>query len=225
VFAYSLGEGAELRPLEPWRAEEFAAHVARVRDHLAPWVPFATRVVDAASARVLLQRYADKQARDEGAMYGIWQDQTLVGGTLFRDFDAQTGICEIGVWLAPEAEGRGLVIRAVRHMIDWAVVVRGITRVEWRTDPDNARSRAVAQRLGMTLDGVLRASFPINDELRDTEVWSLLASELKSEPAVLAGPAAVAGPALVVGLAESQPQRDLGHLGDSTGRIAGNDGA
>ena len=177
MFAYSLGEGAELRPLEPWRAEEFAAHVARIRDHLAPWVPFAMRVVDAASARVLLQRYADKQARSEGAMYGIWQDQTLVGGTLFRDFDVQAGICEIGVWLAPEAEGKGLVTRAVRHMIDWAVMVRGIERVEWHTDPNNGRSRAVAQRLGMTLEGVLRSSFPINDERRDTEVWSLLASE------------------------------------------------
>jgi ribosomal-protein-serine acetyltransferase len=177
VFAYPLGDGAELRPLEPWRAEEFAAHVDRVRDHLAPWVPFASRVVDAVSARQLLQRFADKQARDEGAMYGIWQSGTLIGGTLFRSFDAQTGMCEIGVWLAPEAEGKGLVTKAVRHMIDWAVTVRGIARVEWHTDPDNARSRAVAQRLGMTLEGVLRSSFPINDERRDTEVWSLLASE------------------------------------------------
>jgi ribosomal-protein-serine acetyltransferase len=82
----------------------------------------------------------------------------LVGGTLFRAFDAEAGVCEVGVWLAPQAEGRGLVTRAVRHMLDWAIRVRGIRRVEWRTDPDNARSRAVAQRLGMTLECCARRS-------------------------------------------------------------------
>ena len=65
MLALQLGEGAELRALEPWHAAEFAGHVAEVRDHLRPWIPFATRVVDETSARELLQRYADKQARDE----------------------------------------------------------------------------------------------------------------------------------------------------------------
>jgi ribosomal-protein-serine acetyltransferase len=177
LFAQPLGSGGELCPLEPWQAEEFADHVTQARAHLAPWIPFATRVVDVDSARELLQRYADKQARDAGRLYGIWLDGDLVGGTLFRAFDAGAGVCEVGVWLAPQAEGRGLVTRAVRHMLDWAIHVRGIRRVEWRTDPNNARSRAVAQRLGMTLDGVLRSSFVLNGTRRDTEVWSLLAHE------------------------------------------------
>lgn len=180
VFAYPLGGGAELRPLEPWQAEEFALHVDRIRAHLAPWIPFATRVVDAATARDLLQQFADSQARDGGRFYGIWQDDTLVGGTLFRTFDVSTGACEVGVWLAPQAEGRGLITRAVSHMIDWAILVRGISRVEWCNSPANVRSRAVAQRLGMTLDGTLRSVFPLNGVRHDLEVWSLLADEWRA---------------------------------------------
>jgi RimJ/RimL family protein N-acetyltransferase len=177
VFAHPLADGAELRPLEPWQAEEFAAHVAQVRAHLAPWIPFATRVVDVESAREMLQRYADDQARDGGRLYGIWRDGSLIGGTLFRTFDAESGMCEVGVWLAPEAEGGGLINRAVRHMIDWAIRVRGIARVEWHTDTNNVRSKAAAQRLGMTFEGVLRSSFKVDGERRDTEVWSVLADE------------------------------------------------
>ena len=180
MFAYPLGGGAELRPLEPWQAAEFAEHVARSRAHLAPWLPWATTVTDEESARQFLRRYAEAQANDAGRIYGIWLDEVLVGGTLFRVFDVGAGSCEVGVWLAPEAEGRGLITRAVRHMIDWAVGVRGMARVEWRTLPHNHRSIAGATRQGMTHEGVLRLAFPIRGIRQDVEVWSLLAGEWHS---------------------------------------------
>lgn len=181
LFSLDLGGGAHLRPLEPWQAAAFAEHVARSRAHLAPWVPFANRVVDVDSARQWLQRMADWQADDVGRCYGIWLDETLVGGTLFKDFDAEQGVCEIGVWLAPDVQGRGLINSTVTHMIDWAFRVRGMQRIEWRTDPKNLRSRAVAQRLGMTLDGTLRSSFIQDGARHDLEIWSLLAHEWTSK--------------------------------------------
>ena len=55
--------------------------------------------------------------------------------------------------------------------------VRGMSRVEWWNDPRNTRSRNAAQRLGMTHEGVLRSSFVVNDQRRDSEVWSILATE------------------------------------------------
>ena len=181
MFAHPLAEDAELRPLEPWHAEEFATHADRSRAHLAPWLPWVEVVDDVDSARRWLQTYADRQARDEGRLYGIWVGGVLSGGTLFRVFDTRSGMCELGVWLARECEGRGLVTRAARHMIDWAVGERGMTRVEWRTIPANERSTAVARRLGMTREGVLRASFPLGGVLHDTVVWALLADEWAME--------------------------------------------
>jgi RimJ/RimL family protein N-acetyltransferase len=52
-----------------------------------------------------------------------------------------------------------------------------MTRVEWHCVPHNTRSIAVARRLGMSRDGVLRSAFPFNGERHDVEVWSLLAAE------------------------------------------------
>ncbi|MEV4494454.1 GNAT family protein [Micromonospora arborensis] len=101
----------------------------------------------------------------------------MVGGTLFRVLTAASGVCEIGVWLTPDVQGQGLVTRAVEAMIDWAVRERGMSRVEWLTVPANERSQAVARRLGMRRDGVLRQAFPLGDERHDVEVWSLLAAE------------------------------------------------
>lgn len=183
MFAITLAEGAELRPLEPWQAEEFLAHLDRARATVDPWIPWASASTDLPSARATLQRYADLAARDAGRLHGIWLDGTLVGGTMFVAFDAVAGSCEIGCWSEPAGQGRGLVTRAVEHLVDWAVRVRGIHRVEWRTRPDNVASRNVARRLGMRVDGVLREGYPYRGVRYDTEVWSVLAPEWTARPA------------------------------------------
>jgi RimJ/RimL family protein N-acetyltransferase len=54
-----------------------------------------------------------------------------------------------------------------------------MARVEWLTVPDNTRSVAAAQRLGMTRDGLLREAFELHGVRKDVEVWSLLAAEHK----------------------------------------------
>lgn len=67
-----------------------------------------------------------------------------MGGTLFRTFEARFGTAEIGVWISPEAGGRGLITRAARRMIEWVLEERGLHRVEWRCVPTNERSIAAA---------------------------------------------------------------------------------
>ncbi|MFI7442907.1 GNAT family N-acetyltransferase [Nonomuraea indica] len=181
MFAVSLGDdGAELRPLEPWRAEEFLAHMDRGREFVGRHIALADAVTDLASSRSFLQAYADKAAADTGRIHGIWTDGKLVGGVLFRTMDVAQGVAETGCWLEPSAAGRGLVTRAARVIIDWAVEERGIHRVEWRVSSANEASIAVARRLGMTRDGVLRESFRHRGELQDIEVWSVLAPEWRA---------------------------------------------
>lgn len=177
MFTTDLGDGAELRPLEPWQATEFLAHMDRARETVDPWIPWASVNHDLASATATLQRYADLQARDAGRLFGIWLDGTLVGGTMFVSFDTRFGQCEIGCWLEPAGTGRGLVTRAVRVLIDWALDTRGLHRVEWRCRPDNTASAAVAQRLGMRLEGTLREVFPWHGERHDNQVWALVATD------------------------------------------------
>ncbi|MGW7050958.1 GNAT family N-acetyltransferase [Streptomyces sp. NPDC054887] len=180
MFAIRLGgadENAELRPLEPWHAEEYLAHIERGREHIDRFIGLAAAAGDLDAARAFLQSYADKQAADAGRIYGIWLDGTLVGGVLFRTFDAAAGTCEVGCWLEPSAVGRGLVTRAARVLIDWAVDVRGMHRVEWLVATGNTASINVAKRLGMTREGVLREAHLWHGVRHDREVWSLLARE------------------------------------------------
>lgn len=176
MLSRSLGEpdlDAELRPLEPWQAADFAAYTERHRDHLGPWLPWARSIVDEDTARAFLQRYADSTARDGGRIYAIWQRGELVGGALFRVFDPAASICEVGVWLSADATGQGVVTRAVEAMVAWATEVRGLHRVEWCCVPENEPSRAVARRLGFTHEGTRPQAFEHDGTSWDLEVWAL----------------------------------------------------
>jgi ribosomal-protein-serine acetyltransferase len=177
MLTLALGDHAQLRPLEPWQAPEFLAHIDRARPLVDPWIPWASLSTDLASATATLQRYADLLASDSGRIHGIWLDGVLVGGVMFTRFDTASGVCEIGCWLEEAGQGHGLVTLAGRALIDWAFVERGMSRVEWWVAAGNTRSIAAARRLGMTRDGVLRRRYPYRGLRQDSEVWSVLAEE------------------------------------------------
>jgi RimJ/RimL family protein N-acetyltransferase len=184
VFAISLGDdGAELRPLEPWQAEEFFAHIDRGREYIGRHVGLPDIVKDVPAARAFLRSYADKAAADTGRIYGIWLEGSLVGGVMFRTMDVAQGTCEAGCWLEPTAAGRGLVTRAVTVIIDWAVDVRGMHRVEWIVASANQASINVAKRLGMTHEGTQRELYLYRGERHDEQIWSVLAPEWRKRRA------------------------------------------
>ncbi|WP_228975645.1 GNAT family N-acetyltransferase [Streptomyces sp. DH12] len=177
MLTLPLGDDAWLGPLEPWQAQEFLEHIDRARPSVDPWIPWATYSTDLESAKAVLQRYADRLAGDTGRIHGIRSGGTLVGGVMFTRFDSDSGVCEVGCWLERAGEGRGLVTRACRALVDWAFRERGMSRVEWWVASGNTRSIEVARRLGMTRDGVLRQHSSYRGERLDIEVWSVLADE------------------------------------------------
>ncbi|MCX5145229.1 GNAT family protein [Streptomyces sp. NPDC048550] len=182
MFSIDLADDAQLFPLEVWHAEEFLAHMDRGREFIGEHIVLADFVTDLDSARGFLSSYAQKTAADGGRIYGIRVGGTLVGGVLFRTFDAESGNCEVGCWLEPAAAGRGLVSTACRVLIDWAFHERGMHRAEWHASSANKKSLAVAERLGMTREGVLREAYPYRGVRQNTEIWAVLAHEWPPAP-------------------------------------------
>ncbi|MFI5621184.1 GNAT family N-acetyltransferase [Streptomyces sp. NPDC051567] len=177
MFSTALTDDAYLFPLEVRHAEEFLAHMDRGREYIGEHILLPDFAADLDSARAFLAGYAQKTATDTGRLHGIRVDGALVGGVLFRTFEADTGNCEIGCWLEPAAAGRGLVTKACRTLIDWAFQERSMHRVEWHASAANSKSLAVARRLGMTREGVLRENYLHRGVRQDTEVWSVLTHE------------------------------------------------
>ena len=69
------------------------------------------------------------------------------------DEDGPTGLVEVGWHLHPQYQGQGMATEAARAVLALAAKA-GIDQVLAITDVDNAASQRVAERLGMTDEGV-----------------------------------------------------------------------
>ena len=127
-------------------------------EHLRPWIPW--RIAEPAPVPELEARIARHAADfDEGREW-LWailppDAARVLGGiglyprgpsgrVAFADADH----VEIGYWLRADATGRGRATEATRAVLDVALALPRMTRVEIRCDPRNAPSAALPARLG-----------------------------------------------------------------------------
>jgi RimJ/RimL family protein N-acetyltransferase len=104
-----------------------------------------------------------------------YSEGRFVGGTGLHSIDWRVRRFEVGYWCRTSARGRGLVSEAVAAMERVAFEDLGAMRVELRTDVTNAASWRIAERLGFTLEGVLRNDgLNPRGEPRSTRVYSKL---------------------------------------------------
>lgn len=90
----------------------------------------------------------------------------------------RSGTWEVGYWTAKEHRGRGYMTEAVTAAARWAFTALGTIRLEWRAEVGNEGSRAVAEKAGMVVEGVLRAGLLNKDTVRDCWVGALLPSDV-----------------------------------------------
>jgi len=89
-------------------------------------------------------------------------------------------------WIDPAAQRTPVNTEAKLLMLDHAFGAWGARAVRLQTDARNLRSRAAIERLGCSLDGVLRADRPAADgAVRDSAVYSMLAAEWPAARAAL----------------------------------------
>ena len=141
---------------------EMAVVIAQSLSHLRPWMPWAQEAPTAESSELVVRRMqADFIARRDLCfqIYARRADGSagrMLGGTGLHRIDWAVRRFEIGYWIRPEAAGRGHVGEAVRLLAELAFEQLGARRLEIRCDPRNTKSRAVAERAGFELEGVLR---------------------------------------------------------------------
>jgi ribosomal-protein-serine acetyltransferase len=177
MFKWDLGDGVDLRVLELRHAAEFLEFVTDNREYLGPWLGWANRLSSVEDAATWLRRGVTRYAEDGLPWVGIWLDGRMVGGLLFFPIERAIRGTEIGFWLGAGAAGRGLMSRAGRAMLGYAFDTMQLNRVALQAEVDNLRSRALAERLGFTFEGVRRQIWVNAGRYVDMAGYSMLAEE------------------------------------------------
>ncbi|HEV7529369.1 MAG TPA: GNAT family protein [Solirubrobacteraceae bacterium] len=171
-----LPAGYELRALHDADAPELHAVIERNRARLARWIHWAHEQTPQ-DTHAFIGRACAMEQDGSGLSRGVVAAGRLAGVVgISVDHSNRSGA--IGYWLDEASEGKGAITAAVAAIADDGFRRYRLVRVEIRADVDNRASRAVAERLGFRLEGVLRQSYRVSDEqYSDDAVYSLLASD------------------------------------------------
>lgn len=174
------GREVTLRPLESGDRGEWE----RIRREDAAWLqPWEAGTPHAQHSELPFRRLrrALTQAAREGRVlpFVVDVDGTLIGQ--MQVFDIVWGSrCSgtIGYWLARSATGKGIATHALAMVIDFALGVYGLNRVEVNVRPENTASLAVVRRLGLESEALRRELVYVDGAWRDHHTFAVTRSQM-----------------------------------------------
>jgi RimJ/RimL family protein N-acetyltransferase len=166
-------------PLRPFRMDDLEAVFAYASaEEYLRYLP-----VPLPYTRESAQEFLAKQAaldRETNASWAIEIGGEPCGGLNIRFF-AGHRLAEIGYAVAPRMWGRGIATAAAGHVVGAAFAEYAeLERVRARADARNRASIRVMEKLGMTLEGLLRRDRLCRAELTDEVVYGVLRREWRS---------------------------------------------
>ena len=173
LLQLTVDEDIVLRVFSEEDAPALFALTDQNRAYLRTWLPWldSTRTVLDTQAFILdeLTRYTSNR----GFSCGIWYRGQLAGSIGFHDINWKERTVEIGYWLGAAFQGRGIMTRACRDMVDYAFHTLHLVQVQIRCASENTRSRAIPQRLGFQETGFIQQGEWLYDHFVDLVVYSM----------------------------------------------------
>lgn len=173
-------ERLHIRMPLPGDGEQVQQAITRSQEVLAKWLPFAQNEQTLLETEVnVREAYLAFLKRDDLRLH-IFDKETnqFIGCTGLHRIDWKVPKFEIGYWIDKEQSGKGLITEAVQGVTDFAFTELKANRVEIRCDSLNAKSRAIPERLGFTLEGILHrdSTALVGGGLRDTCIYAKVKS-------------------------------------------------
>ncbi len=140
--------------LRLWQVEDAPALTELISasiEHLRPFMPWVSREPLSAGERAtMIAESLAEHAQGGDAFYAIWLGDHPVGAVGAHHRIGPSGL-ELGYWISPDVEGKGIVTEVVRVLTDALLALPGNTHIEIRMDEGNPRSAAVPRRCGYRL--------------------------------------------------------------------------
>lgn len=181
AFEGQIGDGVSLAPLAISDADELFAVTDANRDHLRSWMPWIGATVSPGDTREFIQAAVDQRARNDGYQCAIRVGGAIAGIIGHHRIEWPNRLTSLGYWLAADHQGRGIMTRACRVLIDHAFSELGLHRVEISAAADNRRSLAVIARLGLVEEGLRRQAEWVQDRFVDLRCYAVLSDDWNSD--------------------------------------------
>ncbi len=165
--------------LEPLCEEHFPALIALGSDPRI-WEHFPESRADAAYHwEHLEEAVVLREARvHHPYVIRLLDDGRIAGFTRLHNWNVAYRCAETGSWLHPDFWRSGINMESKWLLLRYCFDDLRLVRVQFRTSPQNQRSRQALEKLGATFEGILRNDRILPDgRCRDTALYSIIPDE------------------------------------------------
>jgi len=177
MFEINIEPDLKLREIQMSDSAFIFSIIDKDREYLREWLPFVddTRMVED-TENFIKSVLAGPADRIETVYVIIYENQPagLIG---YRNTDRANHKTELGYWIAKDLQGKGIVTKACKALINFAFEIFNMNRIQICVSIDNHKSKAIPLRLGFKFEGIQRAGEYLNDHFTNLEIYSMLRSE------------------------------------------------
>ncbi|THE10493.1 N-acetyltransferase [Bacillus timonensis] len=145
-------------------------------NELKPWMPFAQKEQSERDVELNIRESHISFLKREDLRLLVFLKETgeFIASSGLHRIDWAVPKFEIGYWIDSRFSGKGYMTEAVKGIADFAFNELKANRVEIRCDEKNRKSRAIPERLGFTLEAILKNEdvSPETNELRNTCIYA-----------------------------------------------------
>lgn len=178
LFRHEVDSEVKLVFLQESLAENLFKLIDSDRDYLSEWLPWPPLTKSMEDEKTFIKSAIIAFAEGKSMACAIEYLGQIVGVIGYNKIDKSLSKVEIGYWLSSKFQGKGIVTRACKYLIQYAFDGLNIEKVQISVATGNKASRNICERLGLTLEGVIRNYENLHGEIVDHAVYGIRADEI-----------------------------------------------
>lgn len=174
MFSHIISDDLQLKLLEKRHADELFILSDNNRKYLREWLPWVDETISVEQSKDFIQFSLNLLAKSNGFNLGIFYKERLVGCIGLHSIDWSNKKTSIGYWLSEGHQGKGIMTKACKSIINYVFNDLSLNRVEIRAAERNIKSRAIPERLNFINEGKVRQAEWLYDHFVDHVVYGML---------------------------------------------------
>ncbi len=147
------------------------------RSYLKEWLPWVDQMKTLENAEKYIADCNKRAAANTDYAYAIISEKEMLGRIGLHYINPQNRIAEIGYWLSDELQGRGIVTKCCKALINHGFTELGLNRIEIKCAVGNAKSFSIAEKLKFKREGILHKAELLNGKFIDLYLYAMLKEE------------------------------------------------
>jgi ribosomal-protein-serine acetyltransferase len=163
-----------IRSLTSSDSEVLFLLINKNRKYLQEWLNWLDRKNTIQETKIFIQTSEKNSETGIGSNFGIFIQGKLAGVISYKELDIHNRKVTIGYWLDHNYQGKGIMTKSVKMLIDYAFNKLKLHRIQITCAIGNDKSAAIPKRLKFCQEGILKDTEWLYDHFVDHEVYSLI---------------------------------------------------